>query len=146
MTGWGSEGYGMFWQIVVAVLLLVAGYFIGAVGASQLLIVLRFGFPMLARLKKTGMGSGLAPMYKIYTYTLCLWSVVIAAAIALVLLFALRLEKVAFFVGLVITLILGVSQTGANLNNKQDFLSSVSRCVGDEKANEIVDTVMSYRL
>ena len=124
----------MFWQIVIAILLLCVGYLIGSYGIIQMLIVLRFGLPTVNKIRKAGVVTGIATMRKIYTFTLVLWSTITAIAVILVVLFATQIEEYAFFAAIVLCLLIGFKSTGANTDNMDDFMMMFTKysCKNDD--------------
>jgi len=135
----------MFWQIVIAILLLGTGYLIGSFGLIQILIVLRFALPLVSKLSKAGVTTGISTMRKIYTVTLLLWSSVTAAAVVLVTLFATPIESYAFFGAVIICLLIGFSSTGANEANMDDFMKTFSKyaCKNDD---EVIVSILESAL
>lgn len=134
----------MLLQIIISVILFVIGFCISSFGICQILTVVRVGIHMVNKLCEAGVTAGINTMKKLYRSTIVFWAVVLVASIALIVLFATKIEMYAFFGGLLIAFLIGVGQTGINSANSEDFINTYEKYssnVSEDENNKIFDVI-----
>ena len=131
-------------EIILAFLFYGAGILICSFGFIQLLILLRVGFPYTRYLRNKGIKGDYIAIYKSYTMSIAVISILLAIALFLIFKFCLLYQIIAFFVGVIQTLIFGIGKTGINTNdNVIDYFKVMGKHLVLEDTDEV--NVLDYK-
>ena len=135
--------------MLVDIIILVVVFLVSVVWASfgviVPLIVLRTGFPLIKALEKDNLINGIFAKRSCYK-TLIFWGIIDIIIIILMILFANAFAWIGFGIGLLLALLIGVSKTGPNANNKEDFMRSYGRFCYPETFDKAMATIIAYPL
>lgn len=135
----------MFGMIVWCILLLIAGYFIGAYFLIQPLIILRCAIPVTKMLAQE-CKMNTAPITKRLVTTLAVHVALLIGSSVLVYLFAPVSAAVSFAAGILFVLLAGFRQTGINEKNCSDYMQAYSRYFPQDKESFEEAAFLIFRL
>lgn len=133
----------MIWNIILLVVICTVSYVWASYGLIMPIIILRTGFPLVRVLAAKSLIN--APAARgLYTRSLVIWGIVDTVVIALMVIFANIWAWAGFVVGVGVVLLMGIGKTGANDQNKKDFLNGIARFVSADNAAAVYLTVRYY--
>lgn len=119
-------------------------YFVGTIicsyGVIAPLIVIRTAIPITKHLRNENLiySKDAKKAHMQSAFTICFWIIIDIIAVVLLILYANTFMKVGFAIGFVFSFLTGIGQTGFNMNNMSDYLSSYRRFLPSENAEKIV--------
>jgi hypothetical protein len=113
-------------EIVIGLLFWGLGLVIGSFGIVQTLIIIRVGIPATIKFNRSGMIRDSGKIVRNYIISIIILSAIVVAAWILVRRFAIQNHYYSFLVGIGMTVLLGLSKSGANEANLKDFFEQNS--------------------
>ena len=110
--------------VLLSFLFWFIGLVVGSFGLIQILICIRAGSAFTDRLLANGIitPASAKKIKSSYLPTIFLWSIIFLAATVCVFYFCTQMNCIAYTIGVVISLLVGLKKTGMNEDNWKDYL------------------------
>ena len=132
-------------QFIIAAVFWILGLVIGSMGLLQIMIILFFSIPYTKKLSCFGLIKSTSIIYKANLITISIWIIIIGGVSTLVFLYTSKVSLITYLVGIGIAILMGLSKTGTNDNNVQDYFTTNYRSInldGIKNVNEKTGTMI----
>lgn len=137
----------MVLDIVIAILLFVAGALLYTFGILRVLLILFCGVPLTRKLKGLYNGKvASGAIYLKFAYTAALWLVLTAAATVIVVYWGGDYGLFGYLGGILLTLATTIGRLGVNERNSLSYLGAYARYIDKDLRRALVERVQGGKL